>query len=442
MHTEGKEVKGGKIFSNKNAGKIIGGLIIAVILGCVFIDLIGFILLGFAGMITVLTLNAIVIVPTVYFGIPTRFKERIKNTDGKSKILNEGINFVFPLIDDLLSENLESKELTPEEISTKVLSLDKMEITIEGSIQYKIDDLNTFIEMTPMAIKDGMVDAIKSELGNIAGTKNAESFIKNRLEIEMLIKTILQLERAPYYYINNVKDINDIDNVVENAKKIKIIVGCNDDDVNAVDKLRKSKKWVMGIVLKELLDKKTFEKISKSLSLRNKSIVDVVNKLSPEKWEIKEETVKNDNGEDVFTGEIDKISFYKKNASRIVTLFEVEDLLNKMSSVEKLYGIKVETFRLAKLNFSADAQKAFEEKKSATSKMEAADARFKKKLEMIKGYIDTGLSPGVAVNLVETTTEAKGVNRQIISVEGSQSADLLAFAKLFAGNKGDKGGEK
>ena len=434
MHIEGV-AKGGKIVSNKTAGKIIICLIVLMILGGISVYRVGFILLAFAGIITILALNSIVIVPTVYFGIPTRFKKRIIEGD-KVKILNEGIDIVFPLFDDLLPENIESKELTPEEIKTSVLSLDKMKIELEGSVQYKIDDLNVFIEMTPKTIKSGMVDAVESELGNIFGTKEADVFIKHRLEVEMLIKSILQTERAPHYYINKYdKDVKD--KIKRNAKKIKKFVGCDQDDILSVDNLQPSEgenKFVMGIILKELVDCEIGEKIADQLGKR---IKDIVNKLSPEQWVIKEEKKKDDSGMDIFTGEIDKISFYKDNASRIITLFEAEDLLKeRKSSVEKLYGIKVETFRLSKLNFSEKAQEAFEEKKSAVAKMDAANTRFLKKMEMLKKYIEAGLSPAAAVNLVETTTEAKGVNRQIISVEGSQSADLLAFAKLFTGDKG------
>ncbi|NCO15545.1 MAG: hypothetical protein GW899_02240, partial [Parcubacteria group bacterium] len=78
-------------------------------------------------------------------------------------------------------------------------------------------------------------------------------------------------------------------------------------------------------------------------------------------------------------------------------------------------------------------QKAFEEERSAIAEMKAAEVRFKKKKQLLEGYIKAGISPEAAVNLIETTTDVKGVERQIISVEGSHSMDLLAFAKLLGG---------
>jgi hypothetical protein len=182
------------------------------------------------------------------------------------------------------------------------------------------------------------------------------------------------------------------------------------------------------------------EDVKKKLS--DEEIEELTEKLLPEKWGLKEEeeeVIDESTGKkkSIGTGEVDVISFYKDNVSRISLLFKVP--FKEESKVETLYGIKVATFRLAQLSFSKAAQEAFEKMRAAKAEMAAAEKRFGTKVELLRKYIQAGLSPTQAVNLVETTSDVKGVTRQIISVEGSQSADLLAFAKLLAGTKG---GEK
>jgi regulator of protease activity HflC (stomatin/prohibitin superfamily) len=394
-------LKAGKVIFNVTSVWILGIICVVVIVGGALIDWVGFGYLGLAAIIAVLVLNSIVIVPTVYFGIVTRFKQRMKRED-KVILLEEGINFVFPLVDDLLPDNTKSRKLTTEEVKATALSKDKLEINLKGSVQYRPEDLNTYIEMTPKTIKEGMIDAIESELGKICGTKNADIFVEYRSEVELLIQCVLQLERPPHHYINKEKQKDGT------TKNIMGVINAPED------------------VKKELGD----EKIEK-----------LTEKLLPEKWELKEEEEEvideSDEKKLVSTGEIDVIGFYKDNVSRISLLFDIP--FGKESKVGMLYGIKVATFRLARLSFSKEAQEAFEKMRAARAEMAAAEKRFETKVGLLRKYIAAGLSPREAVNLVETTSDVKGVTRQIVSVEGSQSADLLAFAKLLAGTKG---GEK
>jgi hypothetical protein len=133
--------------------------------------------------------------------------------------------------------------------------------------------------------------------------------------------------------------------------------------------------------------------------------------------------------------DIDLIAFYNDNIGRINLLFDLGDIVpeEKFSPTEKLYGIKVSRFKMARVDFSKEVQSAFEEERSSVAKMGAAQIRYEKKKEMIAGYIETGMSPELAVNLVETTAGEK-VDRRIVSVEGSKGGgvDLLAFAKTIA----------
>lgn len=379
---KGKKIMAGKILPNAAAGKILGVLFL-VMIGGTFIST-GFVPIGLAGIITVLLINSIVIIPTVWFGALTRFKSRVwVITEGVAEIrvLYEGINFVLPLIDDALFENLYSMELQTTPILAKALSKDKLDVDFEGSVQYKPDNLNTYIEMSPKTISDGMTDAVKSELGKICGIEEADTFVDFRSEIERLIRCALQLERLPHYYIN-----------------------------------KENEDWVMGDIFKE-------EIIEKNDSLKEKCV-----KLSSKNWILEPKTKDG----------VDVIRFYRNNASRIAVLFHIANVMNMKSAIETLYGISIKTFKLAKLSFSGETQKAFEEKRSAVAKMEAAQKRFEVKKEMLKEFLSMAISPADAVNLIETTTDVKGIERLIISAaaEGSQSVDIIAAAKLIAGKGG------
>ncbi len=381
-------LKAGKIVSNAMSSWIIGITILSAFLGGAFIDWIGFFCLGLAIIITVLALNTVIIIPTVYFGAPTRFKKRIEKENNTILILKEGLNFVRPLMDDLLPENIKSKKLVTKELNAVALSKDKLEITLEGSVQYKPADLNVYIEMTEKTIEEGMVEAVESEVGKICGIKNSDVFVEERTEIEFLIRCVLQLEKPPHHYINKAEETNH------------------------------SFPFEMGLILKD----ETLENLKEKLS--EEKIKELVKKLKPLKWDMK-----------LVDDEIDIIRFYKDNVSRINLLFEFD----ADSGVEKLYGIKIAAFRVAKLKFSKKAQEAFEETRAAEAKMTAAKKRLDAKKEILEKYIDMNVPMNQAVNLTETTADVKGISRQIISVEGSQQADLLTAAKLFAGNV--KGGE-
>jgi len=388
--------KKGKILSNRLAIILIGAVAVwSLILGLV-IDGYAFTLLGLGTIAAILIFNAVVIVPVVHFGIPTRVGKRIKKADGKVVILHEGLDFVLPLIDDLEEKNIISKKLTTKEIKTKAISRDRLEVFLGGSLQYSPFDLNTYIEREPETISKGLVDAIESEFGKVCGTKDADAFVKSRTEIEVLINCVLRLKRPPHYFFNEATE--------------------------------KSKQEFPSL---EIVANKFMGKISE-LANTDKEKVD---KLSPEKWKLKElekEGEPESKEPKKEEKEIDILAFYRDNTTRISLIL---DLLEEQqpSPIEKLYGIKVAIFRAAKIGFSEKVQKAFEEERSAIAEMKAAEVRFKKKKQLLEGYIKAGISPEAAVNLIETTTDVKGVERQIISVEGSHSMDLLAFAKLLGG---------
>ena len=393
--------KKGKILSNRLAIILIGAVAVwSLILGLV-IDGYAFTLLGLGTIAAILIFNAVVIVPVVHFGIPTRVGKRIKKADGKVVILHEGFDFVLPLIDDLEEKNIISKKLTTKEIKTKAISRDRLEVFLVGSLQYSPFDPNTYIEREPETISKGLVDAIESEFGKVCGTKDADAFVKSRTEIEVLINCVLRLKRPPHYFFNEATEMTE--------------------------------KFKQEFPLLEIVANKFVGKISE---LANIDIdKEEAGKLSPKKWKLKElekEGEPESKEPKKEEKEIDILAFYRDNTTRISLIL---DLLEEQqpSPIEKLYGIGVAIFRAAKIGFSEKVQKAFEEERSAIAEMKAAEVRFKKKKQLLEGYIKAGISPEAAVNLIETTTDVKGVERQIISVEGSHSMDLLAFAKLLGG---------
>ncbi|PIY59080.1 hypothetical protein COY97_00780, partial [Candidatus Wolfebacteria bacterium CG_4_10_14_0_8_um_filter_39_64] len=241
--------KKGKILSNRLAIILIGAVAVwSLILGLV-IDGYAFTLLGLGTIAAILIFNAVVIVPVVHFGIPTRVGKRIKKADGKVVILHEGFDFVLPLIDDLEEKNIISKKLTTKEIKTKAISRDRLEVFLGGSLQYSPFDLNTYIEREPETISKGLVDAIESEFGKVCGTKDADAFVKSRTEIEVLINCVLRLKRPPHYFFNEATE--------------------------------KSKQEFPSL---EIVANKVMGKISE-LANTDKEKAD---KLSPEKWKLKE----------------------------------------------------------------------------------------------------------------------------------------------------------
>jgi len=408
-----KIVRAGKILTNSMSLWIIGVIFLGTLLGGALIDWLGFCYLGLATILAVLALNTIIIIPTVYFGIPTMFKKRIKK-DNKVVILEEGINFRLPLVDDLLPDNTKSQKVDTQGVKAGALSKDKLEVALDGSVQYSPSNLNTYIERTQKTIDEGMVDAIESELGKICGIKDADIFIEGRAEIELLIQCVLQLEKPPHHYID---EGDKIEKVKAEAKKIKKSAGFDENEIKEVDKLNSTANKVMGVVVK----KETLKRVEQEFS--QEKIKELVEKLSPEKWKLEKEDSTDKSGEH----EIDIVRFYKDNISRISLLFEI----SKESKVERLYGVEVAAFRIAELSFSETAQKAFEEQRAAKAKMAAAEERLKKKKKILKQFLKLEISPDQAVNLTETTAGVEGITRQIVSVEGSKQADLLAFGNLL-----------
>lgn len=102
---------------------------------------------------------------------------------------------VMPFIDRIAVEPV---TLQPMTITTKVLSKDNLQLTVGGSVQFRVDDVYRHMEMDLKTIEVGMRDAIESELGIIAGKVNGDQFKAARREVQLLINSVLRFGAAPH----------------------------------------------------------------------------------------------------------------------------------------------------------------------------------------------------------------------------------------------------
>lgn len=153
---------------------------------------------GIIGITLVLIAKAIVFVPTFKVGAVRRFGALTGRT-----LQPGGPYFIWPFIEDRLLKSVEDEGTTialqRKSVNIKVISSDRLQVLIEGSIQYRLDPalLQKFLEVGKDAW-EGLIDAIKSELGIIAGKKKADSFIERRGAIQDLINCVLRLEISPH----------------------------------------------------------------------------------------------------------------------------------------------------------------------------------------------------------------------------------------------------
>ncbi|MBI2046371.1 MAG: hypothetical protein HYT28_03060 [Parcubacteria group bacterium] len=152
-----------------------------------------------------LLLDAYAIIPKAHYGVRLILGRRISKMSGVGRfffgkgVCDEGLRLKIPF--------LEKIELFPYELATipidvKVFSSDKLEITVQGSVQFRPDKElleKIYAEMSENAIKVGLVDAVEYELGNIAGSKEGDVFIQSREELGNLINCVLRLKVPPHY---------------------------------------------------------------------------------------------------------------------------------------------------------------------------------------------------------------------------------------------------
>lgn len=152
-----------------------------------------------------LLLDAYAVVPKAHYGVRLILGRRISKMSKVARfffgkgVRDEGFCFKIPFLEEI---EIFSYELQTTPIKVKVFSKDRLEITVEGSVQHRPDRAlveKIYAEMSEEAIRIGLVDAVESELGKIAGSKDGDVFIQSREELENLINCVLRLNIPPHH---------------------------------------------------------------------------------------------------------------------------------------------------------------------------------------------------------------------------------------------------
>ena len=154
--------------------------------------------------------NSVVKVPAIHFGEYRVFGERNGNNVG------EGLHWCW-LWQRIHLHDASAKNLL---IKNGVTTLDGIDVELEGSAQYRVGDDNAdkFAELSEAAIKQGLGDLIRSEIGIIAGRHNYTAFIQDREIIQLIINCILCLEIIPHCNFEKIReeDEGSFDEKIEN----------------------------------------------------------------------------------------------------------------------------------------------------------------------------------------------------------------------------------
>lgn len=172
-------------------------------------------------------------VPPAHFGVvKSIFGGRAGRVIHESKNITDAIkkkNLIWPILEsvDVVSYGLDAKE-----INTSFVSRDRISILNNGSLNWRpnwrITDRQgriRFVEMQESVIVDGIADAIKSELGKIAGVKEFGVFVEEREALEALINSLLKLDTPPHLDPGVLRSVDDRYVVGLNATEIGDLKG-------------------------------------------------------------------------------------------------------------------------------------------------------------------------------------------------------------------------
>lgn len=347
----------------------------------------------------VFLLSAAISIPTAHYGVVVRFNERT------GRVLNEGLNFIWPFIEKAL---IYSYELRTDPLEAEVFSKDRQETSLKGSIQWRPDfkNLRRFVEIPENTILVGLKDAIKSEIGKIAGAKDSQVFISERPQLEVLINSIFRLERPPHLHLN-------FGWTEKEGYLISVEMG------DSMSKwIQKVQKYVEALKKGGEAGEKKAKELSEKLA-----------KISETEWKIL--PVKNPGTEEA---EWDVLRFYELNASRVKIMLEMVDEEDEQSLIEALYGINISIFRLADVDFAEATKKAMEQKKQIGLKIEAAKQQQKWKLEIMDELMAKGLDAEKASNAADVLMGI-ATPRQVISIEGGNVLPLMNITPQQKGGK-------
>lgn len=332
-------------------------------------------------------LGGFVSVLVAHYGVVTRFGKRT------GRVLSEGLNFITPFIDKVRLYSYELRTDSLDKIS--VFSEDRLDMELKGSVQWRPDKnkLVEFVEIPENTILVGLKDAIKSEIGKIAGEKEGDFFIKERKPLEVLINCIFRLQRPPHYFLNP---------IVEEVERKRIIKGYEFGD--SFDKWIRDKKKIMAGVDEDE------EKIKKIEDARTERM-----------WDIQVENEK-----------LDILKFYKENARWIQLMIELGE--DERSSIEELYHIDISIFRLADVDFTSETKRALEKERQVKAEIVAAKQQQEWKLKIMDELIEKGLDAEKASNAADVIMGV-AMPRQVISIEGGNVVPLMNITPQQKGGK-------
>lgn len=294
-------------------------------------------------LVGLLLSDSFIEIPSYHFGVVERFGKRMDT------ILYEGLRTKLPFIDSI---ELISMELVEIDVPASFTTQDKLQLTCNGSLQYRPDptvkrrEKCVFVEMSEEIIKSGIEDTIKAKMGALGGVKNGEDFIKLRHAISDMLNCFFRLEEPPHKKHN---------------PATCGIADCNVPIGNQIDAER-------------LLDFYSTHWVAVKNALKNTS---------------------------------------------------------SASEVEERYGIDIEYYALASIDFSPATMQAFEKQKQADAKAGAFD----RKIEMAKKAQALGASAQVALNAADISLDPS-VNKKVVSVEGE--AGILGGILEVIGKGGGK----
>ncbi len=301
--------------------------------------------------VLVLIISSIAQIPTAHYGVRTIFGKRRKGA------LTEGLNFKIPFVEKILLYPMSLTTYTlDDKESAVVFSKDKLELTIEGSIQLRPDreELDSFVEITEQTLMKGMKDAIEGGLGIVAGRHEGDAFIDLREAVEHIINCTFRLERRPDFYVNQTSSGTDL----------------------------------------EIVDTPAFQEYITKLKVVNPKKADKL--AMKDNWKLPKKT--DAEGKEVVPVALDILKFYDQNVKFITTMLESETSMQESSEVEKRYFVDIATFSLARISYSKETKTALEKKKQAEEELKATKLRQTEKMRIMSELIAKGVSPDQASN--------------------------------------------
>jgi hypothetical protein len=151
--------------------------------------------LFYFGILMVTSLSSIHRIPTVHYGLQTILEtRRTLFSPKKKRAAKEGWRSTLPLgigRFELFRIEIETTKIKP----FTSTSFDSLDMKIEASVQWWADrtNLGRFIEVDEATIREGLVDAVESRLGEVAGRTCGDDFYKNRAALVFYINCLLML---------------------------------------------------------------------------------------------------------------------------------------------------------------------------------------------------------------------------------------------------------